>query len=183
MSGALRELVDLDALRQKMDEKLGHKPGAGGAGLLEFISAKGGGKTTAALKKCRGGFWAWIEKDLDLHPEGAWQVGVKPEKLLLIDAKTDTDAFWSAQQILRSGVFQGLVLKVEERDEKELRRLQIAAERAGTNVILLRERSSVAAKKSTSANWLVSSQVEIAGNSIRILKDRSGLCKEWFAFS
>lgn len=56
--------------------------------------------------------------------------GISIEKMLIVDShQNHKDAFWAAEQLLRSGIFSAVILwSAENGDDRQQRRLQLAAE-------------------------------------------------------
>ena len=54
--------------------------------------------------------------------------GVRLDRLLIIDGKSDTDALWAAEQILRTQLFTAVAVWVDKSSAQKQRRLQLAAE-------------------------------------------------------
>jgi hypothetical protein len=100
----------------------------------------------------------------------AWvQHGIRLEQLLLLDSISGAEALWAAEQILRSEAFGALLLWSRSIHEKELRRLQLAAEQAQALVFLFRP-CTAADQFSPAALRLRLS----AGLHIEVLKSRGG---------
>lgn len=106
--------------------------------LCEIQGQLGTGITDAATlilaehptKRC-----AWIERDFTLFPTGSLQRGIQPGQLLMI--QSGREMLWSALETLRSQLFDFLVLTNPGFDDKDLRRLQMMAEKSGTCVLVL----------------------------------------------
>ena len=58
--------------------------------------------------------------------------GIRLDRLLIIDAQSDTDALWSTEQVLRAGLFASVIAWVERSTAQKQRRLQLAAETGNT---------------------------------------------------
>lgn len=100
----------------------------------------------------------------------AWvQQGIRLEHLLLLDPISGMDALWAAEQILRSEAFGALLLWPRSIHEKELRRLQLAAEASQALAFLFRPLAA-ASRFSPAALRLKLS----AGLHIEVLKSRGG---------
>lgn len=54
--------------------------------------------------------------------------GIRLDRLLIIDCRDDADALWATEQVLRSGLFGGVVAWVQRSSAARQRRLQLAAE-------------------------------------------------------
>jgi hypothetical protein len=85
---------------------------------------------------------AWVEEALSVYPCGIAQRGGGLERILFVEA--ETHALWTVSQLLRSQIFQVIVFSsvagFSYQEEKTLRGLQLAAEKAGVSVILLSDR-------------------------------------------
>ena len=94
---------------------------------------------------------AWIEESFSLYPLAFLQRKVSLDKLLFVEG--DNQCFWSALQILRSGLFQLVIITSSSYNEKTLRTLQLTAEKAQASVILL--------STAPSSFWPISLKIQI----------------------
>jgi hypothetical protein len=100
----------------------------------------------------------------------AWvQLGVALEQLLLIEAPSPADGRWCAEQALRSRGFGAVLAWPRAAGERDLRRLQLAAEEGGALAFLFRP--PAAARQSSPAALRLQLS---AGLQIQILKSRGG---------
>ncbi len=108
--------------------------------LTAIVSPAGGGKSELVFQflgenpRLRV---AWIEEELTLYPCALERFDVGLERVLLIEAAQE--GLWCAHQVLRSQLFEVVVLMLRQLEEMDLRRLQLAAEKSGAALILLRE--------------------------------------------
>lgn len=131
--------------------------------LTEISGGLGGGKTEFTLRLLAENpslRVAWISSG-EISPGAFEQWGIPLHRVVFIEA--GKNALWSAHQLLRSQLFPILVLDPVSNSEPfsaiELRRLQLASEKAQSATILLRETPS---KKDT---WPISLQLEISRTS------------------
>lgn len=102
----------------------------------------------------------------------AWHAaGVRLEALQIVDAQ-GREAWWAAEQCLRSGACAAVVCWPEAADDRVLRRLQVAAETGRTHGFVLRS-SKTAANPSPAA--LRISIEPGAVRQVRVIKCRGGL--------
>ena len=98
---------------------------------------------------------AWVEDDFSIYPCAFGQYGVLLKRVLFIEAGLK-NSLWCVHQLLRSTLFQVVIYSVSsEKDEVSLRRLQIAAEKAGALVLFL-------AEFPFSASWPLSAQIQVS---------------------
>jgi hypothetical protein len=84
--------------------------------------------------------FAWVEKRLTAFPPGFVERGANLNLLLFVEGGEELP--WALTQVLLSRIFEAVVLASPlsgERAELQLRRLQLAAERSGTALILAAE--------------------------------------------
>ncbi len=109
--------------------------------LTELSGPLGCGKTEWLLREVLAQHptlrIAWIERQSNRYPLCFPQHQVSLERVLFIEA--GDQGLWSAQQVLRSGIFGFIVLEDVPTDAVSLKKLQLAAEKAESAVILLRE--------------------------------------------
>lgn len=100
----------------------------------------------------------WIEDTFTANPRGFAEQGVDLRQFLFIEG--GKDSLWAAHQLLRSRLFDFVVLWVREsilsveEPSVELRKLQLSAEQAGTPVLLLSSHP-----RPTGVNWPVALQI------------------------
>jgi hypothetical protein len=108
--------------------------------VSEFSGKLGSGKTEWLLRelfaKHSAARIAWIESTPGVYPVSFPQNQVTLERVLFIEA--GENLLWSAQQVLRSGLFPFVVLHEPPTDLLSLKRLQLAAEKAESAVLLLK---------------------------------------------
>jgi len=64
--------------------------------------------------------------------------GINLERLLIIDSGDDKNTLWAAEQVLRAGLFAGVVAWVNRSTAQKQRRLQLAAETGKTWITVYR---------------------------------------------
>ncbi|MCG8510351.1 MAG: hypothetical protein MI741_14080 [Rhodospirillales bacterium] len=103
------------------------KGGASGfcAGLLGRLSGDGG----AVL---------WCRREHGLYGPGLSIFGLSPERLILVNARNETDILWVLEEGLRSRSLAAVLGEVDAIGATAARRLQLAAESCGVTALLLR---------------------------------------------
>lgn len=127
--------------------------------LTEISGSAGGGKTEVVLRLLAENpeiKVAWIEANFTLYPCRMAQQKVALDRVLFVE--TSIEYLWVAQQVLRSQIFGAVVLVAPVPSETILRRLQIAAERAQSAVILLAEAPSL------QGTWPIRVQLQVMRN-------------------
>jgi len=100
------------------------------------------------------------------------QRGVKLERLVVIEAKTPEDSLWAFEQALRCKSFGAALAWISIAKDREIRRLQLAAESARSIGFLYRSPS--AALESSPAAVRLKLRPDEKGLSIDVLKCRGG---------
>lgn len=100
------------------------------------------------------------------------RAGLPLSRLLWIDAASEADAHWAAEQILREGGAGAILLWSETRAERALRRLQLAAEKGQALAFVYRS-PDCRAQASTAALRLVLTGSS-TGLAIEVIKARGG---------
>ncbi|HEY1795212.1 MAG TPA: damage-inducible protein [Stellaceae bacterium] len=124
--GAVHEIMGVGG-----DEEDGAAVAGFTAGILARIGLHGD-KTGAVL---------WCLKRPDLYGPGLAAHGLDPARLVLVSTPRDDRILWALEEGLRAGRRAGLAAVVGEIGRLPMvasRRLQLAAERAGVTVLLLR---------------------------------------------
>jgi hypothetical protein len=78
---------------------------------------------------------AWLEMQITVNPYALWQRGVNVDHMLFIEAHSEP--LWCVQQILKSQLFQVVVMSGLRFQELELRKLQLLVEKSQSHLILL----------------------------------------------
>ncbi len=96
--------------------------------------------------------------------------GLDLKRLVFIHTRTEADALWAAEQILKSGAGGALVAWLNHPHEKSLRRLQVAAE--GQRIVAMLIRPAVAERSSSPAPLRLSLGPQAGQLAVRIVKRR-----------
>jgi hypothetical protein len=126
----------------------------------------------AIARLTRTGRWVTIVAPLHVpYAPALCANGVHLDRLLLVETKNADDNVWACEQALRAPCCGAVLLWQDHLNERALRRLQLAAESAGTTLFLFR--SARVAPASPAALRL---HVSRADNRtiVRILKRRGG---------
>ncbi|MBY0471428.1 hypothetical protein K2X30_09695 [bacterium] len=143
--------------------------------LVEWSGAPGSGKTTALLSvlsqnpQLRA---AWLEEEPEIYPAAFANHGIDLDRILFVESSLE-NLLWSGHAILKSGLFQILVLNLKSSlslSEMDLRRLQLASEKSQATTVLLTETLR------DFGNWAIRLQVQVSRKneevSLRVLKNR-----------
>lgn len=71
---------------------------------------------------------AWVHPPARPQPAGLRQLGYRLERLLVVHTDDGQQALWATEQILRSGVCSAVLCWLDRVSDRQLRRLQLAAE-------------------------------------------------------
>lgn len=160
--------IDLEALRARIRRLESHRLAAGsddGSGVFSLgepnidKALPWGGLPRAALheilangKGAASGFCAgllgllsgddgmvlWCRRGRGLYGPGLALFGLSPERLILVRTRKQTDVLWVLEEGLRSPGLAAVLGEVDAIGMTAARRLQLAAERSGVTVLLLR---------------------------------------------
>ena len=103
--------------------------------LLARLSGRQGSRPEEERPR---GWMAWISPPYLPYAPALAAAGVDPARTLLVRSGSDADALWAAEQASISGACSIVLAWVARADGRQLRRLQLGAERAGVPVILFR---------------------------------------------
>ncbi|MGZ6290347.1 MAG: hypothetical protein ACXWQO_19315 [Bdellovibrionota bacterium] len=107
---------------------------------------------------------AWIESEFSLYPPALFQRKRKLENTFFIEA--GKDAPWAASTILRARLFPVIVYHAPyQKDERQLRRFQLLAEKAQATMILLARRKPLAA-------WPIALSLEVRERKLFVLRQK-----------
>jgi hypothetical protein len=111
--------------------------------LTEISGTHGSGKTEVVLNFLAENpetKIAWIEDQFTIFPTAFTQNQVSLERVLFVEAHPEKELFWITQQVLKSQIFEIIVLcTFRSFNETSLRRLQLASEKAMAVLIILVE--------------------------------------------
>jgi hypothetical protein len=115
---------------------------------------------------------AWVDPPHVPYAPALAVAGVKLKQLLVAKPQSDADAWWTAEQALRSGACSAVLAWLSMPDERRMRRLQLGAESGRAWGVLFRS-ASAAQERSTAALRL---RLEATANglAVHILKRRGG---------
>ena len=102
----------------------------------------------------------WVVRSRDLFAPGLFQAGLDPARVLYAEARDDAELLALVEEGLRHGGLAGAVGEARRVEMGQSRRLQLAAERAGTVALLLRRpqrdgRDPLASPSAAATRWLV----------------------------
>lgn len=116
--------------------------------LVEWLAERSGcGAATlgllAAREACRaGGVLVVLDRARTFYPPAAAGWGVDPARLIVVRPRTARDEIWAAVQSLRSPVVAALWTMIDRVNDRDFRRLQLAAEAGRTLGVLVRGNSA-----------------------------------------
>ncbi len=116
--------------RGTLVECLGHGPNAGGAGTCAMIWAR-----QASLE---GGAIVVLDHQQWFYPPAAAVLGVDLEAVIVVRTGQQRDQLWAVDQALRCPAVAAVWAPLQQLDEHDFRRLQLAAEAGGGLGLLIR---------------------------------------------
>lgn len=116
--------------RGSLIECLGNGPHAGGASTVALILAR-----QAALE---GGAIVVLDHQHWFYPPGAAVLGIDLEEVVVVRAHNQRDRIWALDQALRCLAVAAVWAPLEQIEEHDFRRLQLAAEEGGGLGLLVR---------------------------------------------
>lgn len=161
----------------ELDELL---PGGGWArGVLTeiLLESEGIGELSLLLpalaRLSKQSSWqAWISPPHIPYAPALSMAGITLKQLLVAHPQSSADAWWAAEQAMRSGVCSAVLAWLGEPDEKRMRRLQLGAETGSSWGVLFRPAS--AAQQRSTAGLRLRLETTEQGLAVYILKRRGG---------
>ena len=160
-------------------------PGGGLAlGCLHQIIGEADGAATALAALIAGRLAErldrpilWLPRGGDLHPPGLAAWSLPSRRLLIAEARSDSDRLWAMEEALRCPDLAGVVGELADLALTAGRRLQLAAEAGGTTGLALHPSATHAANAGTT-RWRVSNR---PGGRwlLNLERCRGGLPGEW----
>lgn len=160
-----------------LDELL---PGGGwprGALTEVLLSRQGIGELrllTPALARLSeaDGWLAWVAPPYVPYAAALAAVGIRLERLVVAKPPSEADAWWTAEQALRSGACGALLAWLRAADERRMRRLQLAAEIGHAWGVLFRHARAAQDRSPAALRLLL--EPAAGGLAVSILKRRGG---------
>ena len=160
-----------------LDELL---PGGGwprGALTEVLLSRQGIGElrllmpTLARLSEAEG-WLAWVAPPYVPYAAALAAAGIDLKRLVVAKPQSEADAWWTAEQALRSGACGALLAWLRAADERRMRRLQLAAETGHTWGVLFRHARAAQDRSPAALRLLLEPAAD--GLDVTILKRRGG---------
>jgi hypothetical protein len=115
---------------------------------------------------------AWVSPPHLPYAPALGASGVRLERLLVAQPSSEADAWWTAEQALRSGACSAVLAWLRSPDERRMRRLQLGAETGHAFGVLFR--SAAAAQERSPAALRLRLEAVPGGLAVHILKRRGG---------
>jgi protein ImuA len=102
-----------------------------------------------------GGHVVWIGPRDELFAPGLAELGLAPERLIVVRARAQGARLWALEEALRSPGLAAALAEVDRLTLTESRRLQLAAEAKGVSALLLRPPGAGRAPSAAATRWLI----------------------------
>jgi protein ImuA len=102
-----------------------------------------------------GGHVVWIGPRDELFGPGLAQLGLVPERLIVVRARRPAARLWALEEALRSPGLAAALAEVDRLSLTQSRRLQLAAEAKGVTALLLRPPGAGAAPSAATTRWRI----------------------------
>jgi protein ImuA len=137
----------------------------------------------------RQGEVIWVTRGDDLYAPGIAAYGLKPERLIVVRARRDTDILWAMEEALRCRTLGAVLGEIGDIDMVASRRLQLVAEASGVTGLLLRSADRRLGATASVTRWGLSAAPSQPINGepglglprwrTRLLRCRGGQPGEW----
>jgi hypothetical protein len=118
------------------------------------------------------GWQAWVAPPYIPYAPALAAAGIKLNQLLVAKPQSSADAWWTAEQALRSCTCSAVLAWLKMPDERRMRRLQLGAESGHALGVLFR--SASAAQEHSTAALRLRLEATTNGLAVHILKRRGG---------
>jgi protein ImuA len=102
-----------------------------------------------------GGHVVWIGPRDELFGPGLAELGLAPERLIVIRARRREARLWALEEALRSPGLAAALAEVDQLSLTQSRRLQLAAESKGVSALLLRPPQAGATPSAAATRWRI----------------------------
>jgi hypothetical protein len=120
----------------------------------------------------QSGWLAWVAPPHVPYAPALAAAGVRLQRLLVAKPQSTADAWWTAEQALRSGACSAVLAWLKAPDERLMRRLQLGAESGRAWGVLFRSANAVQQRSTAALRLRLEASSE--GLSVHILKRRGG---------
>lgn len=127
-----------------------------GATYLAFTAA------AAALRASEDKYLLIVDTNHQLYPPALLCHQISLQRVIWVRPQSQADAVWATDQALRTTAVAAVVADLEVLDERDARRLQLAAERGGGVGLLLRNLSARRMPSWAEVQWVVRSLLPTA---------------------
>ena len=128
-----------------------------------------------------GGHVVWIGPRDELFGPGLAELGLPPERLIVVRARPSAIRLWALEEALRSPGLAAALAEVDQLSLTQSRRLQLAAEAKGVTALLLRPPGAGATPSAAATRWLIEAAPSEATGGPRRASGRPhwriGLCR------
>jgi protein ImuA len=115
-----------------------------------------------------GGHVVWIGSRNELFGPGLAELGLAPERLIVVRARPVAARLWALEEALRSPGLAAALAEVDQLSLTQSRRLQLAAETKGVTALLLRPPGAGATPSAAATRWqIAAAPSEAAGGPRR----------------
>ncbi len=118
------------------------------------------------------GWLAWVAPPYVPYAAALAAAGIDLKRVLVAKPATHDDAWWTAEQALRSGACGALLAWLRAADERRMRRLQLAAEAGHAWGVLFRHARAAEERSPAALRLLLEPAAD--GLAVHVLKRRGG---------
>jgi hypothetical protein len=118
------------------------------------------------------GWLAWVAPPYVPYAAALAAAGIDLRRLVVAKPQSEADAWWTAEQALRSGACGALLAWLRAADERRMRRLQLAAETGHTWGVLFRHARAAQDRSPAALRLLL--EPAAGGLAVHVLKRRGG---------
>jgi hypothetical protein len=118
------------------------------------------------------GWLAWVAPPYVPYAAALAAAGIDLKRLVVAKPPSEADAWWTAEQALRSGACGALLAWLRAADERRMRRLQLAAETGHTWGVLFRHARAAQDRSPAALRLLLEPSTD--GLAVTVLKRRGG---------
>ena len=128
-----------------------------------------------------GGHVVWIGPRNELFGPGLAELGLAPERLIVVRVRPAAARLWALEEALRSPGLAAALAEVDQLSLTQSRRLQLAAEAKGVTALLLRPPGAGATPSAAATRWRIEAAPSEAAAGLRRTSGRPhwriGLCR------
>lgn len=100
-------------------------------------------------------YCAWVTMEADIFPHGLLSYGIRPDKIIFIQVKTQQEAFWALEEAVKCASLAAVIGDVSNYTFHQSRRLQLAIEESKVTSLIHVHNPRLLQPTTSAARWQI----------------------------